>query len=251
MRVSTVRALAVAALTIAVVAGCAPTTAEPEPEPTQVSTGGPTAATSVPPPDDGGGDDGGGAIAIDLPQLPIGGPHGPDPAEPARQCVDVTWITQGGDTIPAGIAVTVTNASFTPPIFDVVDGCAGGAPPCLGYTFDATAQNCVLAVVANGAVFDTGGPDPTVSLSGSAECDRPDSEECSAFVAGVQADPNVAISLDFPPQGGTPDGDTTPGDTTTDDETPADDGTQTDDGTDDGNPTDVETPSDDDTGTGD
>ncbi|TFV98204.1 hypothetical protein [Orlajensenia leifsoniae] len=248
MRVSTVRALAVAALTIAVVAGCAPTNQDAEPPSATIATVEPTTATTGPPPDDGG-DDG---VAIELAQLPIGGVPTPDPADPARQCIDVSWIAQNADGIPEGIAISVTGASFIPPIFDVVDGCAGGAPPCLGYTFDATAQNCVLAVVANGAVFDPQAPDrPRVSLAGSAECDHPDSEECSAFVAGVQADPNVAISLDFPPQGGTPDGDTTPGDTTTDDETPADDGTQTDDGTDDGNPTDVETPSDDDTGTGD
>ncbi|KQQ93131.1 hypothetical protein ASF62_15445 [Leifsonia sp. Leaf325] len=247
MRVSTVRALAVAALTIAVVAGCTPTGQEADPPSATITTDEPTTATTGPPPDNGGG-----AIAIELPQLPIGGGSAQDPADPARQCIDVRWIAQNADGIPEGIAITVTGASFAPPIFDVVDGCAGGAPPCLGYTFDATAQNCVLAVVGNGAVFDPQAPArPTVSLAGSAECDDPESEVCSAFVAGVQADPNVAIALEFPPEGGTPDGDTTPGDTTTDDETPAGDSPQDDDGTDDGNPTDVETPSDDDTGTGD
>ncbi|KQX05188.1 MULTISPECIES: hypothetical protein [unclassified Leifsonia] len=241
MRVSTLWAIAVAALTITVFAGCAPSAAEPEPEPTPFSTAAPTAATSAPPPDDGGDegrDEDGEAIAIELPHLPIGGPHAPDPADPARQCVDVNWITQGGEPIPGGIAITVTGAHFSPPIFDVVDGCAGSAPACLGHVFDAAALNCVLAVAGNGAVFvaDQGTP-PTVSLTGSAECDAPDSAECSAFVEGVQADPNVAISLEYPADGGTPtdDGtsiDETPtvedapeGETPTDDITPPDDGT--------------------------
>ncbi|MEL4319435.1 hypothetical protein WJX64_10505 [Leifsonia sp. YIM 134122] len=218
MRVSTVRSLAVAALTVAVVAGCAPTSQDAEPPSATIATDAPTTATTGPPPDDGGNGDG--DVAIELAQLPIGGGSAQDPADPARQCVDVSWIAQSGEGVPVGIVVRVTGASFSPPIFDVVDGCAGDAPSCLGYTFDATAQNCVLAVVGNGAVFDPGALDrPTVSLAGSAECDDPGSQECSAFVAGVQADPNVAIPLEFPPEGGTPPGD----DTTTDVEAPSGD----------------------------
>jgi hypothetical protein len=177
------------------VSGCANAPPRSEPAPGPLNTTAPSTSAALPAPDTG--DVG---VSVEVAQLPIGGSASDDTDIAGDQCVDVNWIVQqGAASIPDGVHITITAATFTPDIFSLADdGCSGTAPPCAGFTFQAGDQECVLAVAPNGDPFDTSGTAPVMSLSGKVTCDDPGSTTCATFLAAVGSNAQNTITLEFP-----------------------------------------------------
>ncbi|MBA2444533.1 MAG: hypothetical protein H0V49_04290 [Nocardioidaceae bacterium] len=184
--------------TVLALSGCANSSTQPEAQPESLNTSAPATSAQGPDPDTGGG----GGQAILLPRIPIGGnaAESADPEHPANQCVDVNWIAdQEAAEIPSGVEIVLTGFVFNPDIFAVAEaGCSGENPPCLDYVFSTNDQACDLAIEPLSMPDDLTSENPSVSATGEARCDDVESPECTAFVAAVETEQNVAIPLNAP-----------------------------------------------------
>lgn len=134
---------------------------------------------------------------VSLPSLPIGGAAAPDPKDPSRQCVGISWIatTDANPVIPPGYAVEVTGARFSTKGYTVVtSGCGSDSPNCLGYVLRKGKDHCDLAV----RTLPSASPDAgaTVGLKGILYCPQSvGKKRCGDFAAAVAKEPGVAIEL--------------------------------------------------------
>ena len=133
--------------------------------------------------------------SISVPALPIGG--GSD-ADEAEQCVRVSYL--GDDELPPGVRISLTAASFAPPLFELGgSACSGGSASCLSEEFAFTAENtgtdagtCILAVrVIGGDDFESA----DLSLAGRVQCPAGEDALC-AHVADQLDKEDETIGLD-------------------------------------------------------
>ena len=185
------------------------TTASEEPFPTP-TTETPTPTTESPGPTRD-------RPVLSLPRLPIGGDPETDGDDPARQCVDISWIptTSANPVIPPGYAVEITDVVFSAAGFEVVEsGCGSSRPNCVGHVIRAGPDTCDLAVRA----LPDADPWATVEvgLKGTLHC--PESAgltRCQEFADAVADEPGVTIELNQAPEPTTDTGTDTPTETGT------------------------------------
>ena len=152
--------------------------------------------------------------SISVPALPIGG--GSD-ADEAEQCVRVSYL--GDDELPPGVRISLTAASFAPPLFELGGSACSGrgaSAPCLSEEFAFTAENtgtdagtCILAVrVIGGDDFESA----DLSLAGRVQCPAGEDALC-AHVADQLGKEDETIGLDVgdrPDETGSPSPSPTP-----------------------------------------
>ena len=154
---------------------------------------------------------------LTLASLPIGGNPETDPDDPARQCVDISWIvtTDANPVIPQGYAVEITDAVFSAGGFEVVEsGCGSSRPNCIGYIMRVGQDTCDLAVRA----LPDADPADTVEvgLKGILYCPKTVGlQRCQDFADAVADEPGATIELNDAPEPTTDTGTQTATDTGT------------------------------------
>jgi hypothetical protein len=160
----------------------------PEPEPTPEDTDPTTPASSS----------SNGNPAISVARLPVGGGSELRQDDPTLQCAEVSWIVDNNGEIPRGTAVELTDALFTPDVFEVVrSGCGSSQPNCIGYIFRSTAQRCDLLVRLVGTIPEN--TSASVGFAGLVYCPRNDSQSCEQFVAALGDQQQISVQLTVPP----------------------------------------------------
>jgi hypothetical protein len=160
----------------------------PTPEPTTTTTHAPEPTEDNP--------------IIGLPSLPIGGDADTDSDDPARQCVDISWIptTDANPVIPQGYAVEITGARFSAKGFEVIkSGCESSRPNCIGHVMRSGSDQCDLAVRA----LQDASPEVIVQvgLKGILYCPKSvGMKKCQKFADAVANEPGVTIELNPAPE---------------------------------------------------
>jgi hypothetical protein len=152
---------------------------------------------------------------ISVASLPIGAPDGFSLKSDGAQCVHVDWALS--DTIPTGLGVLVTGATFVPKVYRLARvSCE--RPTCVGHLFHGTDLTCDLAIRPARADERSLLNDPkvTTSLKGQVVCADFASAACRTFTAEVRTRAqNLLLKLPAAPVGtpGNPTGTDTGSDT--------------------------------------
>jgi hypothetical protein len=128
-------------------------------------------------------------VSVDLPGVPVGG--GADDESRMRQCVTASWL--GGDPVPEGVSVVVTDMWIEPgDVFDITGSSCGGIVGCTeSFAFTSDGGTCSVPVEASAA--DVRSAD--LFMSGEAHCADEDARRCDDLPANV---PEKSIDLTQP-----------------------------------------------------
>jgi len=134
---------------------------------------------------------------ISVASLPIGEPDGFARDGDGTQCIHVTWI-QSSDSIPEGLGVQVTGASFVPAVYQS-GSFTCERPTCEGHVFGGSDLTCDLAIrplrESETELLDS--PPVIMSLQGQVLCADFTSDSCKNF-AGEVRDQAQTLSLKLP-----------------------------------------------------
>jgi len=124
--------------------------------------------------------------AISVASLPVGDPEGFALADDGSQCVHVSWIQS--DSIPQGVGVLVTGATFVPDVYRP-GSFSCERPTCAGHVFHGTDLTCDLAIRPWGKSETSLLNDPPVSMSltGQVLCADFASDLCRTFTREVRS----------------------------------------------------------------
>jgi len=166
--------VAVTVLAVGVTAGCS-TPAGPEAPAASTEASPPeTAAPSTEPTGPEIPRTGDHAVAISIPELPVGGNSVPDGAE--RQCATPSWLQP--DVLP-DTGVKVTRIWIEPPDGYRVGGSCGGVPGCASFKFRPGSRTCSVAVTGRGT------PEAQLKVKGEFTCAPGRESSCRALPARV------------------------------------------------------------------
>lgn len=128
-------------------------------------------------------------VSVSLPGVPVGG--GADDESRMRQCVTASWL--GGDPVPEGVSVVVTDVRIVPDdVFDIAGSSCGGIVGCTeSFAFTSDGGLCSVPVEARAA--DVRSAD--LFMSGKARCADRDAQRCNDLPANI---PEKSIDLTQP-----------------------------------------------------
>jgi hypothetical protein len=114
------------------------------------------------------------AVAISIPELPVGGNSVPDGAE--RQCATASWLQPA---VLPGTGVKVTRIWIEPPDGFRVGGGCGGVRGCASFTFRPGGGQCSVAVTGRGT------PEAQLKFKGEFTCAPGRESSCRELPARV------------------------------------------------------------------